>query len=70
MTVREMRHAISKVYPGKSWKEKVADMPEDQVVAVYFNFEARNMFNKKIEPPRKKKPIFKAYVGEQLSFDI
>lgn len=70
MTVREMRHYISKVYPGERWKKKVAKMPDDQVMAVYFNFEERKMFDKKIEKPKKVEPKWKPFVGEQLKFDI
>ena len=33
MTVEEQRTAISKVYPTEKWKNKVENMPEDQVIA-------------------------------------
>ena len=74
MTVREMRYYISKVYPGKGWKDKVAKMPEDQVMAVYFSFLENGRFNKKKEevkaPVKKAGALFTPYIGEQLKFDI
>lgn len=33
----DKREALKGAYPGKSWQEKVAKMPEGQVVAVYLN---------------------------------
>ena len=35
MTVGEMRLAISKVYDGQKWKDKVRDMSDSQVTAIY-----------------------------------
>lgn len=30
-----MRDAISRAYSGKSWKQKVSKMPDNQIIAVY-----------------------------------
>lgn len=38
MTVEEMRYAISKVYPGDTWRNRVAKMSDNQVVALYYKF--------------------------------
>ena len=58
MTVSQMRSAISNVYSGKGWKEKVSNMPECQVIAVYYKFLNEGKFNKKSEP-QEKKPLLK-----------
>ena len=43
MSVADMRAAIAKVYPGKSWKNKVARMADQQVMAIYFSFLRRKL---------------------------
>ena len=43
MSVPDMRAAIAKVYPGQSWKYKVAKMSDQQVMAVYFSFLRRKL---------------------------
>lgn len=43
MSVSNMRSAIAKVYPGQSWKYKVAKMSDQQVIAVYFSFVQRKL---------------------------
>lgn len=62
MNVETMRREIEKIYPGPSWKKRVREMPENQVVAVYHNFKK----SEKFDPPRKSQvgPIYK-----QLTFD-
>lgn len=60
MGVSEMRRAISRVYASKSWKEKVRDMPDYQVIAIYYDFSKRDKLNKK--------PINKK-VAEQITID-
>ena len=35
MTVGEMRRAISKTYDGKKWKDRVRNMSDSQVTAIY-----------------------------------
>jgi hypothetical protein len=32
-----MKMAVEKAYPGKKWKQKVAQMSNEQITAVYFN---------------------------------
>jgi hypothetical protein len=51
MTIQEMRNAISDAYDGERWKAKVACMYEDQVIAIYFNFLERGVFNKPKNQP-------------------
>ena len=36
MSVAEMRRAIGKVYDGEKWKEKVRNMSDAQVTAIYY----------------------------------
>lgn len=43
MSVADMRAAIAKVYPGISWKNKVARMADQQVMAIYFSFLHRKL---------------------------
>ena len=46
MTIRQMKDAIAKVYDTATWKKKVKNMRDDQVVAVYYNFRNRGMLGK------------------------
>ena len=46
MTIDQMRDEILEAYPGPRWREKVAKMDDDQVMALYFKFHAN--------PPKKK----------------
>lgn len=36
MDISDMRYDIARAYPGPGWKKKVAAMPDDQVIAVYY----------------------------------
>ena len=38
MTVQQMRNAILEVYKTKSWQKKVANMYDDQIIAIYHSF--------------------------------
>lgn len=38
MSVEQMRSAIAKVYPGKSWQDKVKKMADGQVIRIYYKF--------------------------------
>lgn len=49
MTVDQMREQIIKVYPGERWRNKVALMPDRQVVAIYKCMKRRGDFEKKKE---------------------
>ena len=55
MTVEEQRTAISKVYPTEKWKNKVENMPEDQVIAIYLTFQKRGLLGKVITKPYQSK---------------
>lgn len=46
MTTYEKRQAIAKVYESDSWKKKVEEMDESQVIAVYLRFEADGTFKR------------------------
>ena len=69
MTVSQMREKITKVYPGETWKRKVINMRDDQVVAIYFHFLETNKFNQKPKKPKNWSSNFGPISeGEQLSF--
>lgn len=36
MTIEQMRAEVSAWYPSDSWRDKVAKMPDNQVIAMYF----------------------------------
>lgn len=64
MTVSQMRNAIIKVYTGsKTWKKRVEKMHDEQVIAIYYDFEKKGRFKEKIH-----KPNPKPSEGTQLSF--
>lgn len=35
MTIEQMRLEVAKLYPGYSWRERVARMPDGQILAIY-----------------------------------
>ena len=49
-----MKDAIAAVYETRSWRNKVANMYDDQVIAIYHNFASRGILNKTL---RKERPI-------------
>ena len=74
MTAAQMRCAIYDAYPGDSWHEKVNNMSDNQVVAVYMRFLAKGQFSptkeledKIIEAALEEQRTFKPLVGEQLT---
>ena len=46
MRIASMRKAIAKVYNNKTWANKVAMMPDDQVIAIYFSFLEKGRFER------------------------
>lgn len=38
MSIEQMRYAITKVYQGEKWNQKVSRMCNEQVIAVYHKF--------------------------------
>ena len=72
MTVANMRDEISNVYDTNSWRNKVDDMYDDQVIAIYYKFLAEGKLNKvlKRERPEVNASIY-CEECEQLSlFDL
>lgn len=67
MTVDQMRNEIYKVYPSKSWEYKVDRMYDDQVIAVYYNFKKKGLFDEK---PIKDKPIHECKTQQLSLFDL
>lgn len=59
MTVQQMRSAILKVYNTASWKKKVADMYDDQIIAVYHTFLKRGLIGKVVKNER---PVITAII--------
>ena len=73
MTVQQMKDAIVSVYDTTSWKKKVANMYDDQVIAIYHNFLQRGILNKVLRRERpgaaEKRELEERY--EQLTvFDL
>ena len=52
MTIQQMKDAILDVYDTKSWRKKVANMYDDQVIAIYYNFSQRGILNKVLRRER------------------
>lgn len=73
MTVAQMRAAVHDAYPGKPWQNKVNNMSDIQVQAIYFSLSERGAFNKEKPAPTPNKPkaesgTFEPFIGEQISF--
>jgi hypothetical protein len=51
--VDQKRAIISAVYTGPAWKDKVAKMADNQVIAIYNDFLARDLIGRVVEytPP-------------------
>ena len=41
MDVKKMRENILSMYPGERWRDKVARMPDNQVMAKYFSMKKK-----------------------------
>jgi hypothetical protein len=41
MKVEKKREALKGAYPGKKWADKVDDMSDDQVIALYLRFKGQ-----------------------------
>lgn len=52
MTIQEMKNAILSVYKTKSWYAKVNRMYDDQIVAIYHNFNERGILGKVLRNER------------------
>ena len=57
MDIHQMRYVIGRAYPGDAWKKKVANMPADQIVAIYYKFAAEGRFAKSYNPVPKQLTI-------------
>ena len=54
MGVEQMREAIADAYLSETWKRKVSNMPEDQVMAIYFKFKEAGKLDRPPAKPKKK----------------
>lgn len=58
LTTNEMRAAITSAYSSPGWAKKVQAMPENRVIAVYYDFLKRGVFDqpriRPISKPKKK----------------
>lgn len=52
MTIQQMKAAILPVYDTASWRRKVENMYDDQVIAIYHNFASRGILNKTMRKER------------------
>lgn len=81
----DARHVVSRVYNSPKWRDRVRDMSDKQVVALYYKFassgkldelERRDRVMERPKPIKKKEPRKKITVNEdesyyeQLRFDI
>ena len=41
MSPEQMREEIAKAYNGQKWKDKVAQMPYNQIIAIYYSLKKR-----------------------------
>lgn len=64
MNIAMMRSEIIKSYPGESWKKKVKNMPENQVIAIYNNLKKTDHLGKPKIKEHDEQPHF-----TQLTFD-
>lgn len=58
MTVRDMRDYILSMYPGERWTHKVAEMDDNQVMAVYFSMKKKGQQPIKENKKEKQLSIF------------
>lgn len=58
MNVAMMRTEIIKAYPGESWKKKVKNMPENQVVAIYNSLKKADHLGKQKIKEQDEQPHF------------
>ena len=65
MTIQQMKDAIVVVYDTASWKKKVANMYDDQVIAIYHNFLDRGILDKVM---RKEKPKVNKIIEVQATY--
>ena len=72
MTVANMRDEISYVYDTNSWKNKVDDMYDDQVIAIYYKFLAEGKLNKvlKRERPAVNHSVYRDECEQLSLFDL
>lgn len=54
MTVQQMKDAILSVYDTPTWRKRVSEMYDDQVIAIYYNFSERGILNKVLKKQRPK----------------
>ena len=58
MTIQQMKDEIADVYHTKSWRKKVENMYDDQVIAIYHNFRERGVLGQVL---RRERPIPATY---------
>lgn len=64
MLVEQMRTEVAKAYQSASWKKKVAAMPDNQILALYFKFSSEGKFS---GAKSEKKPVAQKKVEEKTS---
>lgn len=53
MTVGDMRSLVAKAYNGDKWKNKVRNMPDDQIVAIYYKMASTGKIQQNTYDPYK-----------------
>lgn len=46
MLISEMRRKVKNVYGNSTWDRKVDNMPDNQVIAIFYNMQEKGMFRK------------------------
>ena len=69
MEVYQMREKIADAYPYDKWKDKVAKMYDNQVIAIYYNFLETGVFEKKVDLKKKEEIKNIPQIVKQLSVD-
>lgn len=66
MTIASMRKAISRVYNSPRWFNRVAKMPDNQVIAIYYSFLEQGRFNR-VDPKAISKEPHQITIFEYLN---
>lgn len=71
MTVQQMKDAIVNVYRTESWRKKVENMYDNQVIAIYYDFLNRGILDKVLRREKPKEKCTSDVQYQQMSiFDL
>lgn len=67
MTVETMRHNISLMYDNPTWKEKVKNMPDNQVKAIFLRSQQNGYLEQRVKITKEERRQSKKY--HQVTLD-